>query len=214
MAELEALFDKSEAALVEAQAKSAGLSVQMHAASAEASALRGMRPLLEEAEENVRVLMAEVQRVEADLEQAVTRARVNAFRLYATTADVWTTTEAKQAELKPSIRAAGQSQSVPAEVCFGQAVPNQSNIATPIRKQPVELRKPSSYSYARQSNDAHRRAVDIGLDMLKASPAKRLPLDALHRATPSSLLRKSTGPSKTDSPAPSTVLKLGSALFR
>jgi len=198
--------------LAAAHAKCGELEAQLRELSTEADALRLVEPLLDEAEGHVRLLAAEVSRLETELEVANTRLRACQFALPVQTVDVASATGFDEP---------------PAVAAPAPTVLTPSNVATPRRESRVPIadqRTPASAGHA-QSLDAHRRALSAGLAALKASPAKRPPLDALHmgghrrsellgrQRTPSSLARAAAAPEFERGPT-SAVLKLAPALLR
>lgn len=209
-ADLQAHLAKAEAALAETRAKSARLEAEKHALSAEATALRRFEPLLEEAESNVKLLVAEVGRVETELEAATRRARAREFATPAAHADAATETKADE----------------PPAAAQQVHVPTPSNLATPLRetRAPVEGWTPSSTPAGPSSGDAHRRAISMGMAALRASPATRPRPDALHMSgskrgdvpftqrTPLGM-RTAAATSDAGAAAPA-AFKLGPALLR
>jgi hypothetical protein len=202
--DLSAKLAQSHAALAEARARTSALEVEKTSAVVENGSLRRLKPLLDQAEDNVRLLTSEVRRVEDELAVATAQARANALAAPPPKADAFTVM------LDDGERAA-------------QPTPSPSDLVTPLRQNGSARAgpTPSQGLHAMSSVDSHRRAVNAGLAALKASPAKRPPLDALHLAsykrldgvpprTPSSLRKAS---SLLSSPAP-PFTPLGSALLR
>lgn len=125
--------------------------------------------MLDEAESSVQLLTAEVQRVELELEAATRRARVLGFASLATQVGVATETEADAAR----------------DETPQWSAPAFSDLATPLRQARLDSEQqqtPASSVPGLPSGEAHRQAVGMGLAALEASPAKRPPLDALHRS--------------------------------
>jgi hypothetical protein len=175
---------KLNAQLIHAEAKAASLS-----------------PLLNEAEENVRVLTAEVHRVEGDLGDVISRSRARVLATPPARTDAATAT--------PFIETRAP---VPA--------PSPSELMTPLkesRAQPVR-QTPSHALRSTPTADAHRRAVDAALVAITASPSKRPPLDALqlgsHRRAVDGLLHRTPSSARTMPAAVNPAPTLSTLLLR
>lgn len=167
-AKLRALLAKAESASADARAESARLRSENRTLFAEVAALKRYEPMLDEAESSVQLLTAEVQRVELELEAATRRARVLGFASLSTQVGVATETEADAAR----------------DETPQWSAPAFSDLVTPLRQARLdsEQQTPASSVPGLPSGEAHRQAVGMGLAALEASPAKRPPLDALHRS--------------------------------